>query len=385
MTALCLAGCASAPQQPAALCAADGSAWHLLGEIRWGHDMQFAGTAVGGLSAIDYDTVHDQYYLLSDDRSAHGPARLYTARIRYDATGLHALDLTGMQPLRSPLGQPYPSARAAQPQVAVPDPEALRLLPGENRLLWSSEGDFARGFGPELNEIQPDGRWLRAWTLPSHLQLAHPRMHGQGPRNNLTLEGIAIDDDRQTVWEAMEAPLQQDGPLPTRTQPGGPVRITAFDATTGQPLRQIAYQPDALPTAPSWLLPRAAINGVSEILADGPGQLLVLERSYVLGSGFGARLYRISTRTAADAASNTLALEQLTPDNYRVATKTLVLDFGSLGLTTVDNLEGMAWGPPLTTGERVLLVLSDNNFNPAEVTQLVALAEAGRCRATGTP
>ena len=274
MTALWLAGCASAPRPPAAVCAADGSAWRLLGEIRWGHETQFAGTAVGGLSAIDYDAAHAQYYLLSDDRSAHDPARLYTARIRYDAAGLHAFALTGMQPLRSPLGQPYASARAAQPRLAVPDPEALRLLPGAGRLLWSSEGDFARGFGPELNEMRPDGRWLRSWALPPQLQLPRPRVPGQGPRNNLTLEGIAVDDDGRTVWAAMEGPLQQDGPLPTHTRPGAPVRITAFDAASGQPLRQIAYQPDPLPAAPSPLLPRAAVNGVSEILAYGPGQLL---------------------------------------------------------------------------------------------------------------
>lgn len=343
--------------------------------------MQFAGTTVGGLSAIDYDAQHGQYYLLSDDRSAHDPARLYTARIRYDAAGLHGLELTGLQPLRNPLGQPYANARAAQPQVAVPDPEALRLLPGADRLLWSSEGDFSRGFGPELNEMRADGHWLRSWALPAHLQLPQPRVRGQGPRNNLTLEGIAIDDDRRTVWVSMEGPLQQDGPMPTHEQAGGPVRITAFDAASGQALRQIAYQPDPLPAAPSPLMPRAAVNGVSEILADGPGQLLVLERSYVLGHGFGARLYRISTRIAPDAASDTLALDQLAPGNHRVAGKTLVLDFAALGLRTVDNLEGMTWGPPLAGGERVLLAISDNNFNPAEVTQLVALAEARQCSA----
>ncbi|MGE8320314.1 MAG: esterase-like activity of phytase family protein [Comamonas sp.] len=381
MTALWLSGCATAPP-PAAICAADGSAWRLLGEIRWDHAMQFGGTTVGGLSAIDYDAAHDQYYLLSDDRSARDPARLYTARIRYDAAGLHGFALTGVQPLRSPLAQPYAGTRAAQPQVAVPDPEALRLLPGGDRLLWSSEGDFARGFGPELNEMRADGHWLRSWTLPAQLQLPQPRVRGQGPRNNFTFEGIAVDDDRRTVWVSMEAPLQQDGPLPRHGQPGGPVRLTAFDAASGQALRQIAYQPDALPADAPPLLPQAAVNGVSEILDDGPGQLLVLERSYVLGHGFGARLYRISTRIAGDAASDTLALAQLAPGNHRVAAKTLVLDFAALGLRSVDNLEGMAWGPRLAGGERVLLVLSDDNFNPAEVTQLVALAEAGRC---GTP
>jgi hypothetical protein len=42
----------------------------------------------------------------------------------------------------------------------------------------------------------------------------------------------------------------------------------------------------------------------------------------------------------------------------------------------------MSWGPPLPDGRRVLLLVSDNNFNPAEVTQFIALSEErGRCGA----
>ncbi|MFT3813498.1 MAG: esterase-like activity of phytase family protein [Acidovorax sp.] len=320
--------------------------WQLLGEIRLEHGTLFAGTTVGGLSAIDYDAAHGQFVLLSDDRSAHDPARFYTARIDYDADGLHRFTLTGTRPLLSPQGQPYANARHVQAGVAVPDPEALRVLPS-GEWLWSSEGDFSRGFGPELNAMRPDGTWLRRFALPESLQ------YGQGPRDNLTLEGIAVSPDGRTVWASMEGPLRQDGPLPTHERPGGPVRITAFDAATGQPLRQIAYQPDALPAAA--FVPRMAVNGVSEILADGADHLLVLERSWVLGHGFGARLYRIATGDALH--------------------KTLVLDFSTLGLRTLDNLEGMAWAPPLPDGRRVLLLISDDNFNPAEVTQLVALAQ----------
>jgi len=45
----------------------------------------------------------------------------------------------------------------------------------------------------------------------------------------------------------------------------------------------------------------------------------------------------------------------------------------------VDNLEGMTWGPRLASGERVLLLVSDNNFNPAQVTQFLALVETPAC------
>ena len=113
------------------------------------------------------------------------------------------------------------------------------------------------------------------------------------------------------------------------------------------------------------------------ILADGPDHLLVLERAFVLGSGFSARLYRIATH-AADT-TNTLAIDTLTQGNHRAAPKILVLDFAQLGLKTVDNLEAMTWGPRLPNGDRVLLLVSDNNFNPAEVTQFIALAQPAQC------
>ena len=372
-----LAACTTAPLAPHRICStSQARPWSLLGEIRWQHDKLFAGTAVGGLSSIDYDAGSNLYYLVSDDRLAHGPARFYTARIDYDAGGLHQVRLHDARPLLSPAQAPYPSHRQPQPGIATPDAEALRVLPGGQSLLWSSEGDFARGFGPQLQQSGTDGRWQREWPLPPELRL--PASKPEGPRSNFTLEGLALSQDGRTLWLAMEAALRQDGPLPAAGRAGGPVRITAYDMGTQQPMRQLAYQPDALP-ADLWLQ-RGAINGVSAVLADDAEHLLVLERFFAPPLRFGARIYRISTR--ADASSDTLDQPRLQPGNYRPADKELLLDLADAGLQSVDNLEGMSWGPPLPDGRRVLLLVSDNNFNPAEVTQFIALSEErGRCGA----
>ena len=350
--------------------------FRLLGEERWDVAQQFGGTLVGGLSGIDWHPKDGSYYLVSDDRSAHDPARIYRAQIAYDATGLHQVQIDTVHYLRAPDGSALPNRRNARAGTAVPDPEALRLLPGGRSLVWSSEGDFARGFDPSLQQAALDGQWQQDWPLPAQLQLPPKPDSQRGPRNNMTLEGIAISDDARHLWLAMEGALQQDGPLPRKGQVGAPVRFTQYDIATRQPVRQIAYVPDALPNDP-FVLPLAAVNGVSEIVADGPDHLLVLERSYVLGQGFGVRLYRIATHDAR--TTNTLAMDILTPDNHQAADKTLVQDFAHLGLKTVDNIEGMTWGPPLPHGERVLLLVSDNNFNPAEVTQFIALAEVPGC------
>ncbi|WP_423935286.1 esterase-like activity of phytase family protein [Comamonas sp. 23] len=386
--ALLLAGCKTSPepaQEPASLptpkpaatlaCHAAGSpAWQLLGEQRWPLDTSWAGTPIGGLSSIDYNPADDSYYLVSDDRSAKDSARWYQARIRYNASGLQQVSITGQQYLQTPAGTPYPSSRTAAADTAVPDPEALRLLPGGRSVVWSSEGDFARGFGPALQQAGLDGSWQKTWPLPALLQGPLQPETGRGPRNNMTLEGIAISDDQRSLWLAMEGALRQDGPLPRRGQIGGPLRITQYDLASQQPVRQIAYIPGALPKD-NLLLPLIAINGVSEILADGPDHLLVLERAYVLGAGFSARLYRINTQEASD----TLAIDALQDAAYTPAHKELLLDFAQLGLRTVDNLEGMTWGPRLASGERVLLLVSDNNFNPAQVTQFLALVETPAC------
>ncbi len=66
-------------------------------------------------------------------------------------------------------------------------------------------------------------------------------------------------------------------------------------------------------------------------------------------------------------------MESLAGRDVVPMSKRLVVDFDDLGLSTVDNTEGMTWGPVLPDGERTLLLVSDDNFAEEEVTQLVAL------------
>ena len=52
--------------------------------------------------------------------------------------------------------------------------------------------------------------------------------------------------------------------------------------------------------------------------------------------------------------------------------KKLLFNFSTLKMR-IDNLEGISFGPRLKNGNRSLLVISDNNFNPLEITQLILL------------
>ena len=55
------------------------------------------------------------------------------------------------------------------------------------------------------------------------------------------------------------------------------------------------------------------------------------------------------------------------------AAKTLLLDLDALGIP-LDNVEGMAFGPDLPDGRRSLILVSDNNFAPAQFTQFLLFA-----------
>ncbi|MDN4591204.1 hypothetical protein DBA29_22225 [Xenophilus aerolatus] len=360
--ALALVGCG--PRRPAA--APGGGALDRIAEARWAHGLDVGGTPAGGLSGVDYDSRRGEYLLLSDDRSDKAPARYYAARWDRPADGSAPVPLRAQTLLQAD-GQPWPPRARALAGVPVPDPEALRLRPDTDTLLWTSEGDVPRGFGPALYESSRDGRLLRAFRLPAMFDA--DAAGRRGPRDNLSFEGLALTPDARQAWVAMENALIEDGPSPTLEAPGGPCRFTCVDLARGTAVRQIAYVPDAIPLRP--LVPGTyADNGVSEILMLDAHRMLVLERAYAAGRGNSLRLYAIDTREASD----TLAVPALRLGNHRPAPKTLVADFATLGLARLDNSEGMCWGPSLPDGRRLLAVVSDDNFNPLQITQFAAFA-----------
>ena len=375
-----LPGCGQPPAIPQPVPSAPARATvprlRLIGEATLPHRMDFQGTTVGGLSGIDYDPASGLYVLISDDRSILSPARAYTARLPLTATGLGTPQLESVTLLRNAQGTPFPKRQQARPTDEVPDPEAVRWL-ADGHVLWASEGWVHRGMGPALHESRmSDGQLVRTLALPP--MFTPQPSAGTGPRDNLAFEGLALTPDKRTAWVAMENALLQDGPSPRVGAEGGPCRITAFDLASGQAVRQIAYVPDAIPARgplPGLTPPVVyADNGISEILMQDTHHMLVLERAYVLGQGMSLRLYRIDTRTASD----TLGLDQLQPGNHHSAAKTLVADFATLGLTQLDNTEGMTWGPVLhdvqDNGRRIrtLVVVSDDNFRSAQITQFAA-------------
>lgn len=360
-----LAGCA--PLVPAKPAMPDTvSSLRFIGEQRLPWRQQYKDTIVGGLSGIDYDAASGDWVTISDDRSAHNPARYYRARLQYDGQSFKPVELTGVTVLLQQDGSTYPAREDYKRGGGeVPDLETIRVDPQDGSIWYGSEGDVGLGLDPFVRHATRDGRYLSTLPLPPMFSVSADRK--TGPRNNQSFEGMSFSPDGRTLWVSLEGPMYQDGPAPD-PEHGAVNRITHF-ARDGKVLGQYAYPLGAIPAAPG--KGKYADNGISEIVAIGATRLLVMERAGVQGDDGKytdyVRIYEIDTAGATDIQGE----PTLQGASYQMVRKRLVLDIGQLNLPIVDNLEGMSFGPVLANGHASLVLISDDNFGKNQVTQLL--------------
>lgn len=341
----------------------------LIGEKEVSNDAIVGGTRVGGLSGIDYNPLTHQWIMISDDRSDLAPARFYTGRLNYDTHTFNSVNLTGVTSLKQPDGSTYPSRTEYQngAKGVVPDLESIRFDPNNGSVWYTSEGDRHLGLSPFIRQASlKDGSYLSSFQLPDAFKLGtNPT---SGFRNNLALEGTSFSPNGEFYFTSMEAPLYQDGSVPTVTA-GGFTRITKYDRQ-GHILAQYAYHVSKIPAQPG--PGKYADNGVSEMLAINNHEFLMLERSGVQSADGHftdyIRIYKVDTRHA----TNINGVESLQSSEFKPVSKQLLLNLNTLNLPRLDNVEGIAWGPKLKNGDDSLVLVSDNNFNPSEVTQFIA-------------
>jgi hypothetical protein len=327
----------------------------LLGEVSFPTGTTFAGTQVGGLSGIAYDSAADRYLAISDDRSQLSPARFYELAIDLGDGTLDTGDVTftGVTTLRRADGSTYPALSL--------DPEGIALGP-DSTVYVSSEGDTNAGIAPFVNQYRrSDGQVIEELDVPDGYL---PNPPSSGIRNNLAFESLTATPAGKQLVTATENALAQDGPAATSSS-GSPSRVLVYD--NEKPKDEYRYDTDPVsrPAVPAGSF---ATNGLVELLAlDDKGSFLALERSFSTGVGNDVHLYRFEL----DQASRLGPGEA--PADVPSLRKELVLDLGELGLT-IDNLEAMTFGPVLPDGRRSLIVVSDNNFSPTQVTQVLAFA-----------
>ena len=333
-----------------------------VGDVNFPAESIVDRTRFNGLSGVAYDENQDLYYIISDDRAEYHQARLYLTEIVMGEP-VRVSPKKGLF-LKGPDNKPWASDSI--------DFEGIIIL-SNNNLLISSEGNESQGISPSLFELTREGTFIKEWALPT--MFAADKDRDYGIRNNLALESLAVTPDNNFIFTANEQALKQDGPEATISG-GSPVRIVKFN-TNGQVLAQYPYMVDPLPN-PTGRERLKGDNGLVELIALSEWQLLALERSYLpeLRRNI-IRLFRVDL-SGADDVSRLDSLPRSTSE-IAFAKKELVFDFDSIvdkfssDFRSLDNLEGLSFGPLLDDGSRSLVLVSDGNFNRKQRTQFLIL------------
>jgi hypothetical protein len=296
----------------------------------------FEGTTVGGLSSITYERRRDVFYAVSDDQAN---ARFYTVAI--DVRDLD-VRFKAVTTLLAPDGAPYPAMSL--------DPEGLALT-NDRELILTSEGLPAAMIDPFVRRYSLHGAFRGDLRVPSAFRVTADQSSGVRP--NLGFESAGVED--RYLFTANEGALYQDGPAATISS-GSPVRILRYDLRKRRLDRRWTYvtDPVAEPPVPSTAF---SVNGVVELLPLDDDRLIAMERSFSVG---------------APDTGNTIRLFEVELRGDR-ARKRLLLDLDDLGIP-LDNVEGMTFGPRLRGGDRSVVLVSDNNFAPAQFTQFLLFA-----------
>ena len=336
-----------------------------LGQQQFTPEATFAGTLVGGLSGISYDPVSRLYYVISDDRSSKNPVRFYTVRVTLSDNTIDRVEFVSTHPLLDVNGQTFaPLDTVVRPPVVPPDPEGIAFDGRRQVLYWSSEGeritDDAHGpvlLDPWVRIANLDGGYVGEFALPPMLRMS---VDETGPRRNNVLEGLTLSPGGRYLWAGMEGPGYNDGEMPTESV-GALTRITRFDVESRMATAQYAYPLDPVTAGPG------GDNGLSDLVALDDENFLAIERGF--GTHTAARVYRASIGDADDV----LTRPSLTGPPVRVMRKTLLVDLTNT-VHPLDNVEGITLGPVLPYGRQSLVLASDDNFAPTQITQFLAFA-----------
>ncbi len=334
--------------------AADIGGVSVVAELDLPVDLVDLETPLGGLSGLAWDPACRILYAVSDDRGQFAPPRVHLFGLDLAPVDVRSL---GVLTLRDEQGKPFGKE--------VLDAEAIALAP-DGTLWLSTEGISHRGILPRVLGFRLDGALVDEIPVPQ----AYLPGERTGVRSNLGFEGLSITPDGRRLIAAVEAPLVQDGP-PSDVDRGGLTRFLVVDLASRGVLVERAYPVEPVPDAPR---PPTAfrVNGVSEILALDTDRVLVVERSFSAGVGNTIRIFLTDLRTG-DAVTGSGSL----PADVRPMWKTQIVDVADLGVDP-DNIEGLSFGPVLPDGRPSLVLVADNNFQPAvQRNQLLVLAADG--------
>lgn len=344
----------------------------------WPTGTQTEGVTIGGLSAIAYDPRSGNTWALSD-RKGPGEARLFKISLGIDENGQWSAEI-----------RPGPSLRQSDGSLfAALDAEGLAI--DGQRGFWyvSTEGLPQQNHSlqrfPWVGQfLYPEAKMRRTLPLPDDFiprnaagEPVDPGAPDQafGVQRNLGFEGLGLTPSGEVLYAANEAALRQDDErlfdFTFFQAQNSLVRLVRWE---GLPERPRLAGMRAYRTDPGHrLLGLRLFNTVSALEPDGDdGRVLILERGVrgaSLATGnFRLRLYAVDFfDPGATVIREGMALRE---ESIQALSKTLLWE----GTEAMDNGEGLSWGP-VVDGRRTLLIITDNNSNPQQETQLIILQE----------
>jgi hypothetical protein len=336
---------------------------------------------LGGISAIDYTGKNDEYVLLPDRGPADGAAaylcRFHRLKLVVKSGPAPALtaELLSTTMLTDESNRNLSGSATAfdahdQARSQRFDPEGLRVDRRGN-LYLSDE------YGPAVYRFSSSGKRTAILNVPRRFLISHPAAapeeeaagNSTGRQPNGGLEGLAITPDNSKLFAAMQRPLIQDS-KPGKEgikRHGTNTRIIEFDVTRGT-TREYLYPLDD------------SAYGVSEILAVNGHEFLILERDGKPGTeAVCKKIFKIDLAGATDLTGYDVLPPEGIPAGLAPARKSLFLDllaprFGLAGESFPEKIEGLAFGPTLPDGRRLLIVAIDNDFQADKPILLHAFA-----------
>lgn len=339
------------------------------------------GQRFGGVSALAFDPSTGDLLGLSDDSRT---PRVFVlgvsgegASFRVDLKSSFPLEVAGDGARTAGASGERPAGHEDDRPAAL-DPEGLAIA-ADGRLFVASEGlpNSRPRVQPGIYEYSR-GQFVRALEVPEKFIQPSDGPVVRGVRANAAFESLTLTPGDRTLFTATESAVVQDGSAADFDH-GAPSRIVQYEARNGTfvPRREFVYEVDAV-ARPDFTA-RFSINGLVELLAFSDTDLLSMERSYAEESADGRhmnriRIYQISLQGATDVSG----LGSLQGASGIVPVrKKLVVDFSALrglspALRSLDNFEGLTFGPRGPRGG-TLITVSDDNFSALQRTVFLLL------------
>jgi hypothetical protein len=336
---------------------------------------------LGGLSALEYSGHDDVYYVLPDRGPVDGGARYHC---RWQMIELKPPAAPNSKGSARVVATTLLTATDGKPLIGLAsafdphgpdgnhrfDPEGLRLGPSGSVFI-SDE------YGPYVFEFDSTGHQIRALEVPARYSIAHPAATKEGEIegnksgrvSNAGFESLAISPDGKRLYALIQLPLLQDSQRTKKGKVKGlNCRLLEIDIASGRATRELLYP-----------LEREG-NKTSEMLAIDDHRFLVIERDNQTGQNATfKKIVKIDITGATDISEIAALPHKKLPEGVKPVRKSTYIDlldsrYGLAGPQLAEKQEGLAWGPTLADGRRLLWICVDNDFKPKASCQFYVFA-----------